>query len=212
MAVAADTTNLAPSAFPDLAALRAGNDAAWTVAFHHLWPVALRAAQHPQAGLTSGEAEDAASEALAQLVPLAHRAANGDELKALAATIAYRRAVSMARHKSAAKRPLSRCRDEQVAGGDGIAELSDPGRTPADILALRDLLHLLHGLMAELDAETLALIEGKALNGFSYQELSKHYGLPLGTVCAKVARGLGKVRDALRKSPKQRKELETFLR
>src|SRR6266481_9848428 len=87
-----------------LGALKLGDEQAWSLAFHDLWPLALRAAQHPELVLTLEEAQDAASEALVQLVEQIERVQTYEEVKALAVTIAYRRAVSLARRKSAAKR------------------------------------------------------------------------------------------------------------
>src|SRR3989442_15865267 len=87
-----------------LDALKIGDEKAWSRAFHDLWPLALRAAQRPELYLTLEEAQDAASEALVQLVEQIERVQTYEEVKALAVTIAYRRAVSLARRKSAAKR------------------------------------------------------------------------------------------------------------
>src|SRR5213596_3638179 len=87
-----------------LDALKHGDEQAWSLAFHDLWPLALRAAQHPELFLTLEEAQDAASEALVQVVEQIERVRTYDEVKALAVTIAYRRAVSLARRKSAAQR------------------------------------------------------------------------------------------------------------
>src|SRR4051812_45405908 len=92
------------AALPQLALLQAGDETAWTISFRELWPVALKAARHPAAGLTTGEAEEVANEALAQLVSAAQQVATVEQLKALAATIAHRRAISVARAKSASKR------------------------------------------------------------------------------------------------------------
>src|SRR6266516_5359078 len=85
-------------------ALKIGDEQAWTRAFHDLWPLALRAARHPELFLTLEEAQDAASEALVQVVEQIEHVQIYDQVKALAVTIAYRRAVSLARRNSAAKR------------------------------------------------------------------------------------------------------------
>ena len=82
--------------FPDLCALKAGNSTAWDAAFYHLWPIALRAAQHPQACLVPWEAEDVASEAMLEVISRIQNVRSIDEIKALLTTIAYRRAVSLA--------------------------------------------------------------------------------------------------------------------
>src|SRR5439155_23789719 len=84
--------------------LKIGNEKAWVRAFQDLWPLALRAAQHPELFLTLEEAQDAASEALMQVVEQIEHVQTYEQVKALAVTIAYRRAVSLVRRKSAAKR------------------------------------------------------------------------------------------------------------
>src|SRR5207244_8292754 len=85
-------------------ALKVGDEQAWSRTFHDLWQLALRAAQHPELFLMLEEAQDAASEALVQVVEQIEHVQTYDQVKALAVTIAYRRAVSLARRKSAAKR------------------------------------------------------------------------------------------------------------
>src|SRR5258705_9316598 len=89
--------------FPDLSALKAGNRAAWDEAFRHLWPMALRAARHPEACLVTWEAEDVANDAILELITQIDAVASADEMKALVITIAFRRGISLARRKSAAK-------------------------------------------------------------------------------------------------------------
>src|SRR5213592_2803854 len=76
-------TSIMADDFPDLDELQAGDEAAWTKAFRALWPVALRAARHPATALSAEDAEEAASDALACLVPLAKRVSSVHELKAL---------------------------------------------------------------------------------------------------------------------------------
>src|SRR5258708_40329697 len=93
-----------PREFPDLRELKRGSETAWTEAFRALWPIALRAARHYHAALTAEDAEDAASDALKQIVSRAGDVATFQELEALLAVIAYRTAISLARAKSASKR------------------------------------------------------------------------------------------------------------
>ena len=71
---------------------------------------------------------------------------------------------------------------------------------------------LLQQALSELDAETHALLEEKHVLGATYEELSAKHGIPLGTACAKVARGLRKVRLRLENFPALAKELRAFLR
>ena len=71
---------------------------------------------------------------------------------------------------------------------------------------------LLKEALGALDEETRTLLKAKIGLGFSYDELSRKHQMPVGTLCAKVARGLRKVRNALQGSPALLKELEAFLR
>jgi RNA polymerase sigma factor (sigma-70 family) len=197
----------------DIDALKNGDEAAWTCAFHQLWPLALRVAQHPELVLSLEEAEDAASEALAQVVSLIEKVATFEETKALAVTIAYRRAVSAARRKSAAKRqPKTATPDVVSDRSSEDAALSGVFDPPLTNQELRELAVLLRHVLAGLDEETRMLLREKVGQGLSYEELSKKHDMPLGTACAKVARGLKKLRRILQESPGIMKEMKAFLR
>ena len=196
----------------ELEALKSGDEQAWEQAFRRLWPVAFRAAQHPELRLTPHEAEEAASEALASLVGRVGQIPALEDLTPLAATIAYRRAVSVARNKFAAKR-------QPAAGFAGAGEAGDfdeaapAGAEPGlNEVELRELTVLLRGAVADLDPSTYALVYGKIGLCMSYEELSARHQMPLGTVCAKVARGLKKVRQHLQQNPALMKELHNHLR
>ena len=187
--------------FPDLSALKAGDCAAWREAFCHLWPMALRAAQHPEARLATWEAEDVASDAIEELISRFDAVTSVDHAKALVFSIARGRAISLARRKSAAKR---RRPDDPDCGETSTTELSDIERIEMAVL-LRQALDVL-------DSETQLLLMEKVVHNFTYEEISARRGLPLGTVCTKVARGLKKVRVELKESPLLMKELREYLR
>lgn len=192
--------------------LKIGDEQAWSWAFDDLWPLALRAAQHPEVVLTLEEAQDAASEALVQVVEQIDHVQTYEEVKALTVTIAYRRAVSLARRKSAAKRqPKIPSRD--LAERDwGAREISDSMSSRLTDQEIRELVLLLKEALAALDEETRTLLKEKIGQGLSYEELSLKHQMPVGTLCAKVGRGLRKVRHALQGLPALVKELEEFLR
>jgi RNA polymerase sigma-70 factor (ECF subfamily) len=197
----------------DIPALQAGDEAAWTAAFRHLWTVALGAARHPSACLTESESEEAASEALAQLVSQITLVRTVEELKALAATIAFRRAISLARRKSAAKRgTLSLSLNDGLFRDETLLALQSPDRDGLSDVEAAEMALLLQQALSELDRETRTLLEEKLLSGSTYEELSARHRIPLGTACAKVARGLKKVRQRLENSPVLAKELRAFLR
>lgn len=196
----------------DLRALAAGNEQAWTRAFQSLWPIALNAARHPSVCLNACEAEEAANEALAQLVSRAGKVSSIDELKALTAAIALRKAVSLARRNSALKR--GHALQSELASGEGET-LASVAAGPDDVgldIDRAEMILLLNRALNGVDEETRLLLEEKIVQGYSYEELAARYSKPLGTVCAKVARGLAKLRRMLAESPDLRKELRGFLR
>ena len=193
-------------------ALKIGDEQAWSRAFHDLWPLAVRAAQHPELLLNLEEAEDAASEALVQVVEQIEHVQTYDQVKALAVTIAYRRAVSLARRKSAAKRQPKTPPGDPAEQDCDAREIPDSMSSRLTEQEIRDLVVLLKEALAALDEETRTLLKEKIGRGLSYEELSRKHQMPVGTLCARVARGLRKVRHALQKLPALVKELEAFLR
>ena len=190
--------------------LRMGEEQAWTTVFRQLWPIAVKAARRPTTCLTAAEAEEVASESLALLVRQVGMVATVDELKALAATIAHRRAISLARAKSAAKRgPATSVYSRSgLPGGEAIAEHDE---AMGDV-ELAEMTLLLRQALDGLDPTTQRLLREKTGDGLSYQELSAKYQMPLGTVCAKVARSLQQIRKRLETTPALMKELRNFLR
>src|SRR5437763_17213590 len=89
---------------PDLSALKAGDCAAWEIAFEHFWPMALRAAQHPRMCLVPWEAEDVANDAIIEVIAQIESVTSLNHAEALVVTIASRGAIEVARKKSAIKR------------------------------------------------------------------------------------------------------------
>ena len=172
----------------------------------------MGAARHPSACLTESESEEAASEALAQLVSQIALVRTIEELKALAATIAFRRAISLARRKSAAKRGTALLSlDDDLVQDEKLMASHPLGNGWSDVEAAEMAL-LLQQALSGLDRDTRTLLEEKLLSGSTYEELSARHRIPLGTACAKVARGLKKVRQRLENFPALAKELRAFLR
>jgi len=201
-----DPTKSTPQDFPDLGALKAGDEAAWQAAFWHLWPIALRAAQNPQARLEDAEAEDVASEAIEILISKIEQVTSFDHAEALVSVIASRRAISHARSNSAAKRPPPNNRDFALAE---IPAVSSTNMTDIDLC---DMIVLLRRAFDVLDVSTRLMLLEKTGDGLTYNQISKKHGVPLGTVCTNVARGLKKVRAHLQESPLLMKELREYLR
>src|SRR5947209_1693094 len=149
--------------FPDLCALKAGNSTAWDVAFYHLWPIALRAAKHPQTCLVPWEAEDVASEAMLEIISRIQNVRSIDEIKALLTTIAYRRAVSAARRKFAVKRSAQ---DD----GELIAASSESASSRLSDIERTEMLLSLRKALSVLDPETQLLLLEKIGHELTYQE------------------------------------------
>ena len=187
--------------FPDLSALKAGDNAAWEVAFRHLWPIARQAAKCPQAFLTDSEAEDTASDAMIAFFRQIERVSSVDHAKALVTIIARRRAISRRRKNPPDTRPLPQDWEPDSAE---TAELTDIERC--------EMILLLRRALDVLASETRLILVEVITHGVTYKEISKRLGIPLGTVCTKVARGPKTVQAHLEKSPVLMKELRQYLR
>ncbi len=197
-----------------LEALRRGQEAAWKEIFHRLYPCVFTAARHPSAALTPSEAEDVAIEILAQLTGKVLQVRKLEELKALAVTMAARRAVSVQRKKYAEKRggnqtiSLDQLQEEC---GDHFAPfaLQMESLSPAD---LTELSQLLEEALAGVDDLTRELIHDYLLHGMPYKEMADKHRISISAVGVALYRGLKKIQAQLLKSPRLLKELRMFLR
>jgi RNA polymerase sigma factor (sigma-70 family) len=187
--------------------LNQGDETAWSQVFPTLWSVARRAAATPMAGLCRTETDDVAIETLGELAKRIVPVSTLVQLRALTATIAFRKAISLARRKSAAKR----CAPDPLPTTDAARESGDT-ISHLDEVQLHELLCLLTVALSDLDPETQSLLLDKHVAGLSYHELAEKYRKPVGTVAARIARGLVKVRNSLKESPELLKELSAFLR
>jgi RNA polymerase sigma factor (sigma-70 family) len=190
----------------NFSALQKGDPIAWQTAFSHFWPIALRAANHPQAFLVPWEREEVAHEAILDWINHFETVANLDEAKALLITIAYRRAISAARRKYAAKR----CASPELA-----KEFADTGLSIAEPFCDSDrgeITLLLKKVLDTLEPDTRLLLMDKIERELTYEEISTRRNIPLGTVCTKVARALKRIREQLKQTPLVMKELREYLR
>lgn len=195
----------------DLEALRARDDAAWTTAFKKLWPVAFHVAKRYLR--SDRDAEEAASDTLKQMVFQIAYLKTIDDLFALTRTIAERRAVSFIRRNSAAKRTADMVSlDDDSSDRDPLIERLPAPEGTLSTVESAEQITLLQQALSELDRLTRQLLEEKIIQGHTYEVLSARHGIPLGTVCAKVARGLKKLRAIIENSPILKKELRGFLR
>ncbi|MCI0536073.1 MAG: sigma-70 family RNA polymerase sigma factor [Verrucomicrobiales bacterium] len=191
-------------AFPELSALKARDVAAWNEAWRHLWPMALQAARHPEARLLPWESEDVASEAILAVIEQIETVTSENHLKALTITIARRRAIELARRKSARKRTVPDECDPVMATSASWDE--------GDEIEQRELLGLLHRALQVLEPETRQILHDKFALGLTHEEISAHYGIPPGTSCTKVMRGIRKVQAHLQQSSLLREELRDYMR
>jgi RNA polymerase sigma factor (sigma-70 family) len=194
--------------------LQRGNERAWDVAFTRLYPSVWSAARKASAGLTESEAEDVAIEVLELMVGKVRELKSWEDLRALALTIAMRRAISLKRHDTADKRGAGR-----VQSLEGLREDTEGAWEPEEIEAdgfsareLRELRGLLEPGLEALEPLARKLVKGFLMERRSYQELAEEHGIPMGTVGVTLSRSLRKIRAALDSSPKLLKELQVFLR
>ncbi len=200
---------------PDIEALKKGEEPAWEKAFRYLWPHVYRAARHPRANLTQEEAEDAASMAMAQLPSRISDVKDENELRALAVTISYCRAISLARHEHAVKRDKSASfsieqRQEET---EGHYELEDRAGEELGEMESAELLGLLQEGLQELDEISRRLLLDCYLHNITYKELADKYNLTENAVGMRIYWGKSKIRKFFsQKRPHLLKELNEYLR
>jgi RNA polymerase sigma factor (sigma-70 family) len=200
---------------PDVEALKRGSEPEWEIAFRYLWPSVYRAARHPKANLTQEEAEDAASMAMAQLPSRIADVKDANELRALAVTISYCRAISLARKENAIKRSknASISIEERNERTDGQFELRDEKDDQLGDLEASELLQMLQEGLKALDPTSRSLLLDCYLHHMVYKELSVKYNLTENAVAMRLHWGKQKVREFFRvKRPHLLKELSEYLR
>lgn len=160
--------------------LTARDEAAWRIAFTHLWPVALCAAGHVLK--QHSDAEDAASTALAELAERSDLPDSWSALEAYTAVIARRRAISLVRHRTAAKR-----------GSGQTLSLEQLDQEPAVETAASAALDLAT-LLAQLDPQRRRIVEEHFLDGRTSEEIGSRLRLNPATVRSHLFRSVEKLR------------------
>lgn len=132
----------------------------------------------------------------------------------LTAVIAYRRAVSAAREKSAIKRGFGVLSDmdRNQDGTDPTANAAAEGPSPLQELETAELANLLHAYLERLNPKVRQLLIEKIVLGLTYAEMGRRHGKPIGSMCSEVARGLVKVRQLIDGSCADTKEFQEYLR
>lgn len=200
---------------PDVQLLKQGSEPEWEVAFRYLWPSVYRAARHPKANLTQEEAEDAASMAMAQLPSRIADVKDAGELRALAVTISYCRAISLARKENAIKRSKNNSIsiEERNERTEGQFELRDEREEQLGDAEAAELLLMLKEGLAVLDPTSRALLMDCYLHHMVYKDLSVKYNLTENAVAMRLHWGKQKVREYFKqKRPHLLKELSEYLR
>lgn len=204
----------------DLRGLARGNLEAWRVAFQVLYPVAFKAASHSRLGLAPVDAEDAAAEALRDLVGLIKKQCPKDEgnLRALTAALGYRKAVSLLRARTAAKRGGGQAESlealEEKLGEAGSVAIA-PAEEGFELLDAEDLAMIsssLRNAIESLGEKLGPLVEDFYYKNLTYQEIADKRGLPMGTVSVYLSRALVRIRKILERDQEEVKQLRDFLR
>ena len=180
----------------NLRALQAGDADAWDEAFRWLWPVVLAVAQSKLQPYLPNEAEDVAIEALEDLVPKVREVKTVEELRPLAASIAHHRAVSLLRERFALKRGAGKTESLEALQAESAADCPDPAAdSPLAALERKELAERLSRTLSELRPPQGAILTDFLLNGLSYEEIARKYGVAKNSVGVYLKRG----RETLRR-------------
>ena len=173
---------------PELRALQRGDATAWDEAFRWLWPVAFTVARLKLERHLPGEMEDVAIETLEELIEKVHDVERVEELRLLTASIAHNRAVSRLRQHFSGKRGSGQV--ESLETSEGNADCPQPGNSPMEALAEKELATFLEGLLAELKPPLGAILSDFYCAGLSYEQIARKHGLAIGSVGVYLQRGL----------------------
>lgn len=198
---------------PDLRLLQQGDTAAWDAAFSWLWPVVFAVAQGTLQPYLPADVEDAAIEALEDLIEHLPRVQSTEELKPLAASIAHRRSVSRLREHFAQKRGAGHI-ESLEARIQEAGDCSEPAldRSPLEAIGLIEMADLIEEMQRSIKPEHRLVISDFFLGGLSYQEIASRRGVAIGSVGVYLKRGLEALRAVASRQPELLKELEAFLR
>jgi RNA polymerase sigma factor (sigma-70 family) len=180
---------------PVLRALQNGDADAWDEAVRWLWPTAFAVAQLKLQPYFPNEVEDAAIEALEELVEKVREVKTVEELKPLAASIAHHRAVSLLRERFAKKRGEGKTESLDAPTDDEGHPHDPPGDdSPLAELEQRELAERLSQSLAELKPPLGEILSDFFLHGLRYEEIAKKHGVAVGSVGVYLKRGLEAMR------------------
>ena len=182
-------------AFPDLEALKAMDDSAWTDAFCYLSPVAQWAAQKQCPTLSFTEIEEVILGAITKLARQIENVTSVVHLRALLTVIAKRTAIDALR------------KIKPATSLNQLIEEKGPEAEPADLVDasqecdnLERIDAALNGPSSPLDSLEKGLITDHFIHSLKYRELAAQHKLPLGTVAAKIWHAIRKIRAHVKSS------------
>lgn len=179
----------------NLRALQAGDVDAWNEVFHWLWPVALVVAQRKLQPHFSREAQDVATEALGELVSKVREVKDVEELRLLAASIAYHRAVSLLHERFGNQRGVGKTESLEAVLDAQLEECPDPSSgSPLEALEHEELAERLRRTIGELSPPVAAILMDHFINEQSYEEIAHGLKIPVSSVRADLQSGLGTLR------------------
>ena len=194
---------------PDIRSLQANDSRMWEMAFHWLWPIACSAANRRLAGFSPLAVEEVALDAIEDASKLVFDGEVGsfDQLRALVAVIANRRALDHIRRMQAERRSASAT--ETI---EGHPELATATPSPLEQANANDVAKILLTLMTKLRGRDRELLKAYLVGGLKQKDLSERFDLPMGTVGVNLSRALKLLRGELQLYPQLMKELLEALR
>jgi RNA polymerase sigma factor (sigma-70 family) len=193
----------------NLEALQSGDELAWQKALPRLWDIAYPAARRK--GLSDQDAEDVVIGALEALVNDVKKLNSIDGLCRWLSSTTGNIAINLIRRNSAQKRPQTVSIDQ--AGPDG-GPIDIPQFSP-DCLAELDLEELgqtLSEMLDQVSEPARSIVKDRMWQDWSYEELSKKYGMAEGAIRTLVCRTIANMSKKITESPSLLKRLREFLR
>ena len=194
---------------PDIRSLQTGDRFSWECAFYWLWPVAWSAAQRRLVTFAPAEVEDVAIGAVSEAAEevQAGNVRSFEELKALTAVIANRRALDYVRRMQAERRAT-----DITETLEGREEPRSLVFNPLNEVNVKEVAELLVELAEKLPERHRELLKAYYLGGLKQAELAENFGMPIGTVGVTLSRALESLREELQKHPRLMKELKEAMR
>ena len=172
--------------------LRSGSEAAfdWLVTYYHapVYAVIFGILRHPN------DAADVTQEVFLKAFRGIRAFRHGSSLKTWLYRIAVRESLNFRRWSWRHLRYQSSIEQEQV---DGSADFEDPGTSPFEELASREIQQAVQHALGEVPAVFRAAVILRDLEGLSYEEVAEVLDVTVGTVKSRILRGRRILREIL---------------